>query len=59
MLSLSKHERTLKVINTLFKPDSFFGSFFNPCSSATYISVRAELVEVGTDAQGHKYSFQP
>ncbi|MDR2506483.1 MAG: hypothetical protein LBD67_00570 [Candidatus Accumulibacter sp.] len=46
MLSLSKQERTLKVVNTLSKPDSFFEWFFNPCSSTTYISVRAEPVEV-------------
>jgi hypothetical protein len=48
VLSLSKQERTLKVVNELF----------NPCLSATSISVRAELVEVGTDAQCRKWAFQ-
>ncbi|MDR2507099.1 MAG: hypothetical protein LBD67_03755 [Candidatus Accumulibacter sp.] len=33
MLSLSKYERTLQVVNTLSKPDSFFESFFNPYPS--------------------------
>ncbi|MDR2507193.1 MAG: hypothetical protein LBD67_04265 [Candidatus Accumulibacter sp.] len=30
VLSLSKYERTLKLLNTLSNPDSFFESFFNP-----------------------------
>ncbi|MDR2507054.1 MAG: hypothetical protein LBD67_03530 [Candidatus Accumulibacter sp.] len=46
VLSLSKQERTLQVVNTLSNPDSFFESFFNPYLSIAPISVRAEPVEV-------------
>ncbi|MDR2507817.1 MAG: hypothetical protein LBD67_07470 [Candidatus Accumulibacter sp.] len=50
VLSLSKYERTLRAINDFSNPDSFFKWFFNPSPLTAPISVRAELVEVGTDA---------
>ncbi|MDR2507052.1 MAG: hypothetical protein LBD67_03520 [Candidatus Accumulibacter sp.] len=46
MLSLSKYERTLLIMNDFSNPDSFFESFFNPYLSIAPISVRAEPVEV-------------
>jgi hypothetical protein len=33
VLSLSKYERTLQIMNGFFKPDSFFEWFFNPYPS--------------------------
>ncbi|MDR2506406.1 MAG: hypothetical protein LBD67_00185 [Candidatus Accumulibacter sp.] len=46
MLSLSKYERTLQIMNGFFNPDSFFEWFFNPYPLTAPISVRAEPVEV-------------
>ncbi|MDR2507623.1 MAG: hypothetical protein LBD67_06470 [Candidatus Accumulibacter sp.] len=37
VLSLSKQERTLQVVNTLSNPDSFFESFFNPYPSTGFL----------------------
>ncbi|MDR2507323.1 MAG: hypothetical protein LBD67_04920 [Candidatus Accumulibacter sp.] len=37
VLSLSKQERTLKAVNGLFNPHSFFESFFNPYPSTRFL----------------------
>ncbi|MDR2506434.1 MAG: hypothetical protein LBD67_00325 [Candidatus Accumulibacter sp.] len=37
MLSLSKHERTLQIMNGFFNPDSFFEWFFNPHPSTSFL----------------------
>ncbi|MDR2506782.1 MAG: hypothetical protein LBD67_02130 [Candidatus Accumulibacter sp.] len=37
MLSLSKYERTLQIMNGFSNPDSFFESFFNPYPSTSFL----------------------
>ncbi|MDR2507590.1 MAG: hypothetical protein LBD67_06305 [Candidatus Accumulibacter sp.] len=37
VLSLSKYERTLRAVNDLSSPDSFFESFFNPYPSTSFL----------------------
>ncbi|MDR2507866.1 MAG: hypothetical protein LBD67_07740 [Candidatus Accumulibacter sp.] len=37
VLSLSKYERTLQIMNDFSNPDSFFESFFNPYPSTSFL----------------------
>ncbi|MDR2507887.1 MAG: hypothetical protein LBD67_07845 [Candidatus Accumulibacter sp.] len=37
MLSLSKYERVLQIMNGFSNPDSFFESFFNPYPSTSFL----------------------